>query len=98
LRKLTLDANAPILALTANVFAGDRARAAEAGMNDFIAKPVKSEVLFSTMLKWLKKPHTTGQCSRATPAGPGNGPETFPPKRSPVRDRTGAPTACGGSE
>lgn len=45
----------PILALTANIFEEYRHRCTEAGMSDFIAKPVDPIALFATMLKWLPK-------------------------------------------
>jgi signal transduction histidine kinase/CheY-like chemotaxis protein len=43
----------PIIALTASAIKGDRERAIDAGMTDYLAKPVKRNVLEKTLIKWL---------------------------------------------
>ena len=47
------ESDLPIVALTANVFERDRENCFEAGMNDFLAKPVLLENLRDILVKWL---------------------------------------------
>jgi PAS domain S-box-containing protein len=55
IRKLPDRREVPILAMTANAFAEDRDACLEAGMNDFLTKPLVPEKLFEVLLKWLTR-------------------------------------------
>jgi len=47
-------ARVPIIAMTANAMQGDRERCLEAGMDDYIAKPIKPDQLFERLSRWTK--------------------------------------------
>ncbi len=53
-RLLLEDRSLPIVALTANARAEDRAACLMAGMDDFLAKPVRTEALRECLSRWLK--------------------------------------------
>ncbi len=65
LRQNGRHAGLPVIAMTANAMVGDKEKCLEAGMNDFIAKPIDVAQLFATLARWIvpKRP------AAAVPAG-----------------------------
>lgn len=53
IRKLEKFKNIPIIALTAKTLPEDKAKALEAGANDFLTKPVDFDRLLSLLKIWL---------------------------------------------
>ncbi len=45
----------PIVAMTANAMKGDREICIDAGMNDYITKPIKREIVFEIIEKWINR-------------------------------------------
>jgi two-component system sensor histidine kinase/response regulator len=62
------DGHVPIIAMTAHSMPGDRERCISAGMDDYIPKPVRAEVLDAAMDHWL-----SGFAPADEPAGAGSG-------------------------
>jgi CheY-like chemotaxis protein len=56
----------PIIAMTAHAMKGDRERCLEAGMNDYITKPVRLEDIRTVISRWLRPRPSDGLSERAS--------------------------------
>ncbi|MGE5493346.1 MAG: MASE3 domain-containing protein [Actinomycetota bacterium] len=61
IRRVAGRESVPVLAMTANAFGEDRDKCREAGMDDFLSKPVDPDVLYANLLKWLERRETVAQ-------------------------------------
>jgi two-component system, sensor histidine kinase and response regulator len=66
-RAATRNANIPIVAITADAMTGDRDKCLQAGMSDYLAKPIEPRQLADVLAKWLNLPIAVDEVS--PPAG-----------------------------
>jgi HPt (histidine-containing phosphotransfer) domain-containing protein len=78
----------PIIAMTAHALQGDRERCLEAGMNDYVTKPVDAQALAEALEKWLPRESAT---TKGQPLGkPADAPPVFAQEsEAPVFDKAG---------
>jgi len=66
-REAATGAHTPIVAMTAHAMPEDRARCLDAGMDDYISKPIRAQVLRELIVKWTLE-HAGGECLATEPS------------------------------
>lgn len=76
IHKTELNHNTPVIAVTAHAMAGERERLIDAGMDDYLTKPIEEHILQQILAKWTL-PHDA-DTSPVSEAIPEPDPETHP--------------------
>jgi len=71
IRKIKAASELPIVAMTASAWRADRDACLDAGMQDFLSKPIDPQALWRTLLLWIApRPQPTDAASASVPNAP----------------------------
>lgn len=74
----------PVIAVTANAYADDRARCLETGMDDYLSKPYSEKALHDMLVKWLTTPAKRATTNRRALKAAGQEAESTPSATPPL--------------
>jgi len=77
-------ARLPIIAMTANAMAGDRQKCLDAGMDDYLSKPVDRRLLESRLAHWLEQSPLRAGGAAPTPVEATPEPTPIPMRQAPL--------------